>query len=244
MTRTRIKICGNTNPGDLAHAIACGADAVGFITDVPVRSPRKIDTETAKELIKHVPVFVDSVLVIMPDDLGSAMALIRETRPTCVQIHSDLPISELVEISKTVKLIKTIAVPEDAPSGIADHIISRIDALTGIADAILLDTSTHSRTSASTSTGARSGSEDRGRSGGTGKVHDWRISAEIVKRSRLPIILAGGLTPDNASDAIRKVHPYAVDTASGVETDGKRDPAKVHRFIRGCVMADGVADND
>ncbi len=238
MTRTRIKICGNTNPADLAHAIACGADVVGFITDVPVRSPRKIDTETAKELIKQVPVFVDSVLVIMPDDLGSAMALIRETHPTCVQIHNDLPISELAEISKTVKLIKTIAVPEDATSGIADHIISRIDALTGIADAILLDTSTRSRTS--TITGAKSG--DGG--GGSGKVHDWRISAEIVKRSRLPIILAGGLTPDNASDAIRKVHPYAVDTASGVETDGKRDPDKVRRFIGGCMMADEVADDD
>ena len=240
MTRTRIKICGNTNPGDLAHAIACGADAVGFITDVPVRSPRKIDTETAKELIKQVPVFVDSVLVIMPDDLGSAMALIQETRPTCVQIHSDLPISELAEISKTVKLIKTIAVPKDAPSGIADHIISRIDALTGIADAILLDTSISTSTRAKS--GARIGGEGGG--GGTGKVHDWRISAEIVKRSRLPIILAGGLTPDNASDAIRKVHPYAVDTASGVETDGKRDPDKVRRFIRECVMADGVADDD
>jgi len=238
MTRTRIKICGNTNPADLAHAILCGADAVGFITDVPVRSPRKIDTETAKELIKQVPVFVDSVLVIMPDDLGSAMALIRETRPTCVQIHSDLPISELAEISKTVKLIKTIAVPKDAPSGITDHILSRIDALTGIADAILLDTSTRSRTS--TITGAKS----EARSGGTGKVHDWRISAEIVKHSVLPIILAGGLTPDNASDAIRKVHPYAVDTASGVETDGKRDPDKVRRFIKQCVMADGVADDN
>jgi len=242
MTRTRIKICGNTNPADLAHAIACGADAVGFITDVPVRSPRKIDTETAKELIKQVPVFVDSVLVIMPDDLGSAMALIRETRPTCVQIHSDLPISELAEISKTVKLIKTIAIPKDAPSGITDHILSRIDALTGIADAILLDTSINTSASTGDKSGAKSGEEGGG--GGTGKVHDWRISAEIVKHSVLPIILAGGLTPDNASDAIRKVHPYAVDTASGVETDGKRDPDKVRRFIKQCVMADGVADDD
>ena len=241
MTRTRIKICGNTNPIDLAHAIACGADAVGFITDVPVRSPRKIDTETAKELVKQVPVFVDSVLVIMPDDLGSAMALIRKTRPTCVQIHNDLTISELAEISKTVKLIKTIAVPEDAPSGITDHIISRIDALTGIADAILLDTSTRSRTSTGANSGDGGGDSE---GGGTGKVHDWRISAEIVKRSVLPIILAGGLTPDNVSDAIRKVHPYAVDTASGVETDGKRDPDKVRRFIMECMMADRVADDD
>ncbi|RLG29298.1 phosphoribosylanthranilate isomerase [Methanosarcinales archaeon] len=250
MSRTRIKICGNTNPADLAYAILCGADAVGFITDVPVRSPRKIDTETAKELIKQVPVFVDSVLVIMPDNLGSAMALIRETHPTCVQIHNDLPVSELAEISKTVKLIKTIAVPEDAPAGTSDHIISRIDALTGIADAILLDTSISSRTSISTGakSRSRSGEESRGesgaRSGGTGKVHDWGISAEIVERSRLPIILAGGLTPDNAADAIRKVHPYAVDTASGVETDRKRKPDKVRRFIRECMMADGAVDDD
>ncbi len=180
----------------------------------------------------------------MPDDLGSAMALIRETHPTCVQIHNDLPISELAEISKTVKLIKTIAIPEDAPSGIADHIISRIDALTGIADAILLDTSTRSHTSTGAKSGAGSEGEGGDGGGGTGKVHDWGISAEIVKRSRLPVILAGGLTPDNTSDAIRKVHPYAVDTASGVETDGKRDPDKVRRFIKQCMMADGVADDD
>jgi len=231
--RTRTKICGNRNPEDLDYAIACGADAVGFITDVPVKSPRKIDSETAKDLIKRVPVFVDSVIVIMPEDLDSAVALIRKTRPTVVQIHNDLPDAELAKLASTVdpvKLIKTIAIPDGAGPEIADQVISRIHKLTGIADAILLDTSigTTSRTG-NTSTGARSG--------GTGKVHDWRISAEIVRRSRLPIILAGGLTPDNVSDAIRKVCPYAVDTASGVETDKRRDCDKVKRFIGKCAKA-------
>ena len=231
--RTRTKICGNRNPEDLDYAIACGADAVGFITDVPVKSPRKIDSETAKDLIKRVPVFVDSVLVMMPEDLDSAVALIRKTRPTVVQIHNDLPDAELAKLASTVdpvKLIKTIAIPDGAGPEIADRVISRIHKLTGIADAIRLDTSTSttSRTG-NTSTGARSG--------GTGKVHDWRISAEIVRRSRLPIILAGGLTPDNVSDAIRKVCPYAVDTASGVETDKRRDYDKVKRFIGKCAKA-------
>lgn len=219
-SRTRIKICGNTNPDDLDHAIACGADAVGFITDVPVRSPRKIDAETAKRLIGQVPVFVDSVLVIMPQDIDSAMALIAETSPSCVQIHNDLSINELAIISKTIKLIKTIAIPEDASSEIVDHITSRIEELAGIADAILLDTGIGSR------------------SGGTGAVHDWRVSAEIVQRSELPIILAGGLTPDNVADAARQVHPYAVDTASGVETDGVRDPEKVRLFVERCMEVD------
>ncbi len=225
-SRTRIKICGNTNPGDLNHAISCGADAVGFITDVPVKSPRKIDAQTAKQLIGQVPVLVDSVLVIMPDDLDSAMALIAETAPTCVQIHNDLPSSELAIISKTVKLIKTIAIPKDASFEIIDPIISRIKELSGIADAILLDTGTGSG------------------GGGTGTVHNWQISAEIVRRCKLPVILAGGLTPDNVADAIRQVHPYAVDTASGVETDGARNPDMVQQFIKRCMEADMAADTE
>ncbi len=216
--RTRVKICGNRTIEDVNHAVVYGADAIGFITEVPVNSSRKIDMKTAKDLIEQVPIFVDSVLVIMPDDLDSAMTLITETQPTCVQIHNDLPDNELAIISKTfeISLIKTIAVPEDASHRITDHIVSRIDSLTGIADAILLDTSTGTR------------------SGGTGKVHNWRISAEIVQRSKLPVILAGGLTPDNVSDAIRTVHPFAVDTASGVEIRGKRDHDKVRRFITRC----------
>ena len=224
MSRTRIKICGNTNIADLAHAISCGCDAVGFITDVPVKSPRKIDAKTAKHLIEQVPVFVEAVLVIMPEDLDSAMALIRETMPTCVQVHNDLLDCDLAVISDAARLIKTIAVPVDATPEVTDQIVSRIAELEGIADAILLDTSTSARSEG----------------GGTGKVHDWRISAEIVERSSVPIILAGGLTPDNVSDAIRAVRPYAVDTASGVETAKRRDPAKVQRVIEQCV----VADND
>ncbi|HIE32341.1 MAG TPA: phosphoribosylanthranilate isomerase [Methanosarcinales archaeon] len=225
-SRTRIKICGNTNPYDLNHAISCGADAVGFITDVPVRSPRKIDAKTAKQLIEQVPVLVDSVLVIMPKDLDSAMTLITETAPTCVQIHNDLPNNELAIIAKTVKLIKTIVIPKDASSEIVDPVVSRIRELTGIADAILLDTGTSSG------------------SGGTGTVHNWQISAEIVRRCKVPVILAGGLTPDNVADAIWHVRPYAVDTASGVETGGARDSERVRLFIKRCMEADMVIDHD
>ncbi len=226
-SRTRIKICGNTNLGDINHAVSCGVDAAGFITNVPVKSPRKIDATVAKQLIGQVPVFVDSVLVIMPEDIDSAMALIAETSPTCVQIHNDLPNSELAIISKTVKLIKTIVIPKDASFEIIDPIITRIEGLIGIADAILLDTGTGSK------------------SGGTGTVHNWQISAEIVRRCKLPVILAGGLTPDNVADAIRQVHPYAVDTASGVETGKSRNPELVRLFIEQCMRADtlsGVAE--
>jgi phosphoribosylanthranilate isomerase len=70
-----------------------------------------------------------------------------------------------------------------------------------------------------------------GASGGTGLVHDWSISRKIVENTEAPVILAEGLKADNVKDAVCKVMPFAVDTASGVETDGKKDPAKVCRFI-------------
>ena len=67
--------------------------------------------------------------------------------------------------------------------------------------------------------------------GGTGRIHDWRVSAEFVRRSPLPVLLAGGLSPDNVAEAIRTVRPYGVDLCSGVRTAGRLDPAKLSAFV-------------
>jgi phosphoribosylanthranilate isomerase len=69
--------------------------------------------------------------------------------------------------------------------------------------------------------------------GGTGEKVEWELAAEIVRLSKLPVMLAGGLTADNVAEAIRVVRPYAVDVSSGVEEKpGIKDPAKVRDFIR------------
>ncbi|NLA31228.1 MAG: phosphoribosylanthranilate isomerase, partial [Methanomicrobiales archaeon] len=68
--------------------------------------------------------------------------------------------------------------------------------------------------------------------GGTGIPHDWRISAKIVANSTIPIMLAGGLTPENVCDAIRQVRPYGVDVHTGIKRDGIRDPEKTRAFAR------------
>ena len=67
--------------------------------------------------------------------------------------------------------------------------------------------------------------------GGTGRTHDWSISAEFVRRSPHPVFLAGGLTPANVGEAIEKIRPFGVDLCSGVRTDGRLDPAKLQAFI-------------
>jgi phosphoribosylanthranilate isomerase len=207
----KVKICGIKTEHDLGLTINAGADAVGFITDVPLDSPRKITLAEASRLISKVPVFVTSVLVIMPKNTHEAMRMIQVARPEAVQIHNDLPLSELKKIRGTgVKLIKTIPVWQDAQ---ADTLIKQIQELYGIADAVLLDT-------------ARDG-----KTGGTGIPHNWEVSSNVVMNAGIPVILAGGLKPENVREAVQCVRPYAVDTASGVETDSKKDEKKVMDFI-------------
>jgi len=205
----KIKICGITNAVDLDLAIKCGADAVGFISDVPVDTPRKIAATTAASLIKKVPVFVTSVLVIMPKSADEAISLIQKTRPRAVQIHSDLAVREIQRLNDQIDMpiIKTIGVSDFADT------MSRINEVEDLVDAILLDTVGD-------------------RPGGTGVAHDWKVSAEIVRRCSIPVILAGGLKPENVSKAVSIVKPYAVDVASGIEMNGRKDASKLNAFIR------------
>ena len=218
---TRVKICGNTCADDVDMAVQYGADAVGFIVDVPVNTHRKISAEKARELMASVPVFVDSVLVIMPDSAESALSLIDAVRPDIVQIHNDLDADVLSKIKDEsgIPLIKTISIPSSLEmnktnaADVAEKILADIDSISHIADAALLDTKT------------------KALAGGTGMIHDWGISCAIAARSSLPVILAGGLNPDNVASAVSNVSPYGVDTASGVETERKKDREKVKRFI-------------
>ena len=212
----KVKICGIKADRDINMAINAGADAVGFITEVPVDSPRKISISEASRLISKVPVFMTSVLVIMPETAEQAINMIKTARPGAVQIHNAMALSELKEIKETgVKLIKTIPVSRDSEP---ETLIKQISELSGIADAVLLDTSID------------------GKTGGPGAQHDWEISSEVVLHAGMPVILAGGLNPENVKDAVRSVRPYAVDTASGVETEGKKDEKKVMAFINNARM--------
>jgi len=218
--KTRIKICGMRTPEDIELAALYGADAVGFITEIP-ESPRKLDSDAAAALISKVPKCLDSVMVIMPENSSRALELIEKVRPDIVQIHSSLSSAELEAIrEKTdIPIIKTLSVPAGMGSSKIQSLVNRllkdVRALeeSGSVDSVLLD------------------SGIAGKTGGTGCVHDWDLSKRIAEETELPLILAGGLKPENVQEAIRVVSPYAVDTASGVETLGKKDAVKIRTFI-------------
>ncbi len=223
--KTRTKICGIRSPEEIELADLYGADAVGFITEVPIESPRKLNSDTAAYLVSRVPKTLSSVLVIMPENSDTAVELIEKIKPDIVQIHSRLPLLELEIIKEKtdIPIIKTLSVPAQGEAsgekaGNKAPVLSLLEEVnlleeTDIVDSILLDTARPEKP------------------GGTGCVHDWTLSRRISEETQLPLILAGGLKPENVQEAIRIVSPYAVDTASGVETYGKKDAVKIKSFI-------------
>jgi len=193
----------------LAVAVAAGADAVGFIVGVP-SSPRNLTLERAKMLLKQVPVFVDSVVVTAPKSIKQLVEVCERLKPSAIQIHGkeQLDSSEIREKIEDTRLIKTVYVTEAALNETAIEDSKMFDAL-------LLDSFT------------------KGQYGGTGKVHDWTLSRQIKEAvAPVPVILAGGLKPENVKEAILTVQPYAVDVASGVELEpGVKDHEKVRAFV-------------
>jgi len=202
----RVKICGITREEDLAAAVAAGADAVGFLVGVP-SSPRNLTLERAERLLRQVPIFVDSVVVTAPQSINGLVKICEGLKPTAIQIHGkkNFVASEIRDRIKDSRLIKTIYVKA---SSLSETVIEDLKTF----DAVLLDSFT------------------KGQYGGTGRVHDWTLSRQIKEAvAPLPVILAGGLKPENVKEAILTVQPYAVDVASGVEL---RPAVKDHEKIR------------
>lgn len=203
-----MKVCGLTRDEDLAVAVDAGTDAVGFILGIP-SSPRNLTLEKAERLVSKVPVFVDSVIVTAPKSFEWLIKVVQRVKPSAIQIHGkeQLDFAEIRGKLGNTRLIKTVYLAEALDK-------EELEELKGF-DAILLD------------------SFSKGQYGGTGKIHDWGLSAKIREAVKpVQVILAGGLKPENVKEAILKVQPYAVDVASGVEQEpGIKDHKKVRAFV-------------
>ena len=209
MNAVRVKICGITRKEDLDAANKAGADAVGFVVGV-ASSPRNISLADAERLMRQVPPFVKSVLVTVPANLEELMTTCEALNPDVVQIHGDL---QDIGASRNKLSAKPLigAVKANSPNA-----VNNAEKAAKMFDAVILD------------------SFVQGKHGGTGVVHDWNISRQI-KRAVYPkpLILAGGLNPENVADAVRTVQPYAVDVSSGVERQpGIKDHKKMVEFVR------------
>ena len=234
---TWVKICGMTNIEDALLAAEAGADAVGFV--FYEKSPRCITAEKAREIIRQLPESMEKVGVFVQNSLADWVQVVLSTGMTAVQHY--LPLEPDVQ-THAEKAVGRNVFPQRTkfflalPLGLFLRAGAPIEELArdfgslrkpypggtdfpeGVLDTFFLD----------------SGGLDA--PGGTGKTFDWAKAAPIVesmRRGGAKSVVAGGLTSNNVTDAMRILKPWGVDVASGVEASpGKKDPEKVRAFVR------------
>ena len=217
---TRVKICGIRSIDEARAVIDADADALGFHVDLE-HSKCPIGAATVSAIISRLPPFVASVVVTTTTDAKDLIRLVKATWPTTLQLHGEVSSDTVRAVKAVLPFLKIYAVVHVSGSAVAEgsgetkeDAVEKVRAFEDAADAVILDTA---------------GGSARG---GTGKVHDWRISKKIVESVSIPIILAGGLNPENAADAVRQVRSYAVDVESGVSNaDHTKNIEKVKLFI-------------
>jgi len=210
---TRVQIAGVSSLEEALATADAGADALGFTVRLPHGVHDGLTEAAARGIIAALPPFVATVAITYADAAREAVELCRYLGASTLQLHGAFPTPELPLIRAGLSHLKLIrSVNVTGPEALA-----QARALARHVDALILDTF----------------DPTTGRHGATGKTHDWSISRQIVAESRVPIILAGGLTPHNVADAIDSVRPWAVDVHTGVEdSDGTRNLDKVRAFIR------------
>jgi phosphoribosylanthranilate isomerase len=200
-----VKICGITRPDDAEQAVSLGAWAIGLTFHEP--SPRKVDLQTAATIGAEYRRQAEVVGVFVNRDLGEIAEIADACSLTMIQLHGDEGPVFCDELRRRtgLKIMKAARVRDQAS-------LQALDAFRHV-DYHLVD------------------AHHPDLFGGTGATFDWQLLRG--RRSKVPLVLSGGLTPENVSDAIRATHPWGVDTASGTEASpGVKDPAKVSAFFR------------
>jgi len=206
-----IKICGNTSLADTQMAVDAGADAVGFVF---APSPRRVTPEQVAAIVPSLPVSIEKIGVFVDADFAATAAAVEQCKLTGVQLHSESTDERTAQLRERfgarLRILRVIHFGDDAAR--------RLQLASGDSniDCLLID----SRTATAV--------------GGTGIAFDWKAAraAIFTSESPLKLIAAGGLTPDNVTQAIATLSPWGVDVVTGVESSpGRKDQSKVRAFV-------------
>ncbi len=216
----RVKICGIKDEDELETAVNAGADAAGFLVGQRFPSPDFILPDRAARLASLLPPFVSPVLVTHLTGPEEILDLADKTGIGTIQLHGGCTPEQVAAVRKylgsSVKLIVTIHI-----GSLPDEVSPAPDAYEPFADAFLLD----------------SFDPATGKVGGTGRTHNWQTSMKVAEAVHRPVILAGGLNPDNVAEAVRKVRPFAVDANSALRPFGPLDPKTAAAFVQNALRA-------
>lgn len=213
VVKPRVKICCIASIEEAHAAISMGASAIGLVGRMP-SEPGPISDELIKRIAAVVPPPIATFLLTCETSVDRIIEHHGRTNTNTIQLVDMLSegrYSELKIALPTVRIVQVIHVIDESSVEQAIEISSKVDAL-------LLDSGNPKLPVKEL--------------GGTGRVHDWKLSSRIREGAKCPVFLAGGLNPDNIRLAIDIVKPFGIDVCSGVRTNGKLDLKKLEMFFR------------
>lgn len=208
----RLKVCCIGSVEEAQLAVSLGADALGLVGAMP-SGPGPIDDKLIRRIVRQAPPPVATFLLTSRTDAAGVVDHVRRCAVNTVQLV-DTPDRGVYDAIRdelpSIRIVQVIHVQ-------GDEAIEEACACAGHVDALLLDS-------------GRPCAEVR-ELGGTGRTHDWSISARIVERVDRPVFLAGGLNNSNVREAVGQVRPFGVDLCGGVRTEGRLDTDKLRCFV-------------
>jgi phosphoribosylanthranilate isomerase len=218
---TRVKVCCISSVEEAKIAVGLGASALGLVSEMP-SGPGVITEALIAEIATQVPPAIDTFLLTSRTDAEEIVVQQQRCGVNTVQLCDRLPeraYEELRAAMPGVSLVQVVHVSDEESVVEALRIAHQVDAL-------LLDSGNQSLAVKEL--------------GGTGRTHDWSLSARIVRESSAPVYLAGGLSTENVGEAMRMVHPYGLDLCTGVRSGGVLDEQKLRQFMMAVEAGDGI----
>ncbi len=213
MVKPYVKICCISSREEAALAMSAGASALGLVSAMP-SGPGPIADELIADIAAMVPPPIATFLLTCRQDADGIVEQHAVCRTSTLQLVDTVAPVELRKLQSRLPGIKLVQVIHVG----GEESIEEAREMQEFVDALLLD----------------SGNQKLAvkELGGTGRVHDWRISRRIRDAVRVPLFLAGGLNAGNIAEAIAAVQPHGVDICSGVRTHNRLDPAKLASFMK------------
>ncbi len=211
--KPRVKICCISSIEEAWIAIRWGASALGFVSHMP-SGPGIISETLITEIVAQIPPPIATFLLTSSQNTQEIIQQIKRSGTNTVQICDNIESGSYQDIREAlpgISIVKVIHVTGEESLNEAIEIAPFVDA-------ILLDSGNQSLPIKQL--------------GGTGRTHNWDISRKIREQVKIPIFLAGGLKPENASLAVKQVAPFGIDVCSGVRSNNELDEDKLKRFFK------------
>jgi len=212
MKNTHIKICCIGSVDEAQMAVDAGAYALGLVGHMP-SGPGIISDKLIAEIASSTPKDIETFLLTSETSVDKIIEHHSKVKTTTIQIVDTLTQGNHLELKKALPNIKIVQVLHVLDKSSIDEALE----ISNYVDTILLDSGNPNLVTKEL--------------GGTGRIHNWEISKQIVQKVKVPVFLAGGLNPSNAFKAIDEVNPFGLDLCSGVRTNGKLDQQKLIAFF-------------